>query len=296
MYAKYSCSVYMIITGYFLCEKKGNNYDKMKKLIIQMFFYSIFIAIMVKLVMPEYNMVDRLIGSLIPFVTQYWYINVYLVMLLIAPWLNDILRKADKELYRKILIGAFLIFSVIPTFFPTWSSLGRYYAGNMSNFGYMFFMYCMGVYLRLHYENNKNNKINFFIMASMILLLALSVPLFHLLGDLSGVDLFVKNATYLSNPYSFIQILAAVYTFLFFVKIDFKCRFINKISATMLGVYMFHEHFILRNIIWSYRFSGVSTPIGNAGLLIIFVFVGGIIIEIGRILVFRLFSKLKCID
>lgn len=101
-------NVFFLISGYFTINFKLN---KFVKLLGQIIFYAFFIYILFVIVEGQSIDVKSIIRYSLLAVNEYWFMTVYLVLMLIAPYLNIVISvlKEDKRKYTFLIITLFLV-------------------------------------------------------------------------------------------------------------------------------------------------------------------------------------------
>lgn len=294
---------FALLTGYFQ-SKSDFKIKKAFSLLDSMFFYRVIFLIifcgfgLVSLTKPE--IIDKV------FTRDYWFIQVYLVLYLVSPFLNIFIKKINKKNYEKLLLVLFLILSIIPfiTGNKTYVSNDGY---NLSNFVYM---YLIGAYLRMYpiresyvFKILSKNLYRLVLLLVFILCLMMNYMNVKTLGLLSSSNtvLGLLNSNYsniynvYSNPFVIVQTISF---FLLFESIDLKSKIVNKISSLVLGVYFIHENGFVRcflykwlkidnGLVFSYRF------ILYVFAMVIVIFVCSIMIEFIRQMVFKFIKSRK---
>lgn len=230
-------NLFILITGYFMINKNKVNINKVVKLIFSCSFYSIvFLAIAVKMNITDFS-IKELIKASISFLTceSYWFIKLYCVLFCLIPFINMGLNKMNKNTYRSLIIILFIIFPISTSFLPYFFSSGQGY-----DIVHFVFMYCIGGYLRLHFDSKGKFKwlFGYIICSSITSILSIHpFPPYKVIYEIWGYD-------YIFN------ILSAICLFIFFTKINIQSKFINIISSTVLGVYLIHGNDFVTPIIY----------------------------------------------
>jgi len=110
---------FILITGYFLIDGKFKTY-RFIRLVAETIFYCFSINVIFYIMCPETSIWD-LIKSLIPFAPHsysYWFINKFLALLLLQPFLSIIATTTSKRQYQYLLLILFLINSELIIGFP----------------------------------------------------------------------------------------------------------------------------------------------------------------------------------
>ena len=101
---------YILITGYFQCDKTFKQ-SKLWSIINTTLFYLVTITlVLVSTGVISLNSVElfNAISS------EYWFIEIYILLYCICPFLNKFIASLSREDYRKLLLVLFILFSVIP--------------------------------------------------------------------------------------------------------------------------------------------------------------------------------------
>lgn len=298
---------FIIVTGYFQSDKQFK-WRKFFQTFSITWFYKAIIAIIFFIVIPGLISKGELLKELLPLdFRDYWYINCYLLLYLLSPFINKLISNLCQKDYRKLLILLFIVFSIIPFISNQ---------GTVQNNGYtivqFIFMYLIGAYLKKypidnnrHFKNYSKNKkqIAFLFLAITFLIfnfmmLNFSKILFSfdskILNEI-GTFIFNNNSLY-SNPFVIVQ---SIFYFLFFSTMNFSSKKINYIARYTLDVYLIHEsYYILKflykwvkiDVVLKYKYYTVILAVLIVTLIIFFSCVA---IGIIRNTIFKLFNKIK---
>ena len=256
--------VFVIIMGYFLSETKTDfNRKRLLKCYLPMYFYSVSIPLIYGLFRPDQVARSQYIQAFIPFLSRTWYfMTLYLLVLILSPYLNKMLRHLDRKEFL-ILIGiCFCVFSIwqpLSVLEPFDRIIGtkKIFStqGGKSLYDFIY-MYFLGAYMRRyhifrsHENDDKKNMWNnpLIYLAGFLLLGLINVIIVYKYPD-KGIESVIG---YNDNP---LVVLQCTCLFRFFEKLDISrwpniCETINFISAGNLGIYMIHEHPLIRKLIW----------------------------------------------
>ena len=288
--------VFVIISGYFMVNNQfGNpNYSKrIVKVYLPALFYSIVLGLLCMKFYPvgithsEFNIVRMFT----PFFNRTWYfISIYLMIMILAPFINITLTKLNKKQYLGLIC-------VLGLFLSAWPNLSSFYPFNQifnvykvvetfegKSFISLAFMYVIGGYLRRFVAENKKMRLIYllsFVGFTMVdfTLKFISKPHFFEYNKIFGR---------FDNPF---VICAGIALFLFFREVKFKSRIVNSIAGTTFGIYMIHEFPPVRDLIWKgifdlkdkYHDIFVSkTYVVKLYVIMIIVFVVCMLIDYGR--------------
>lgn len=242
--------VYIIIFGYF-SVKSNKTLESIKgkiaKTYLPMLFYSLTIPFIVQAFgLWQLNDTSK-VRAFFPFMSKIWYfMTLYLLILILSPFLNKALTALSKKEYTQLVVILFLLFSVWTVFagLEQTSSvirLDRVFEtfGGKSLYGFVY-MYVLGGYLRLHVPCHNRAKFRYlFVFAVLTVVNFLLSHYLHSYNHLAALN---------DNPFVVLQGLCFV---LFFRDLKFKSKAVNYIASVNLGVYMIHEHFLMRDKIWN---------------------------------------------
>lgn len=224
-------NVFILISGYFSIRFRG---QRIVRLDLQTLFYSV--AIMVLTIAVGWHTLDfrKDVLMLLPILTKrYWFITCYVMLYVIAPYLNRWVESASVGFYRRVLVFGFLVIYVWPTF-CFMVNAGQF----IDDAGYgiisFIYLYIFGRYLRLHYVDKHGARFYF------CLYLLAGVLLFLVQYGLSSV-LHLEFTSFYSYNTLFVFV-ACVSLFLAFSHLDFRSRVINMLAAPCFSVYLIHSH------------------------------------------------------
>ncbi len=270
--------VFLIISGYFSVTSsvKLNQIGKKAiKVYLPMIFYSVMIFLFFGLIFSvtvkensplftpiEYikNVIEPLYTSgikntaaksFLPVTSRIWYFMTdYLIVLILSPAINIVLNKLSKKEYLILLGILFFLLSIWPMLasydltknvISTDSIVETTKGRGLYTF---IFMYIIGGYLRLHFK--KSEKADWKYLLLFFLCVAVD---FALIYTVPGYNKVVRRN---DNP---VAIIEDICLFMFFNSLKFRSKFINRVSSHNLGVYMIHEDFIMRKVLWGVIFT-----------------------------------------
>jgi len=241
--------------------------------------------------------------------SNYWFINVYLCLYLLSPFINTLIKNLDYNSHKKLCILLFILVSIISTI-----TLKQVVEVNGYNIISFIFLYIVGAFLG-KYKNkraefiklNKEKKqvLLLFIFTILVIIDFLVVVSKKEMANYNSVffnyiNSLLNNYNLFSNP--FIVIKSIIY-FLLFETIEIKgkiiSKIISKIAKTTFGVYLVHENLFVFTYMYKYLpfhyhkyLYGYSTII-KLFIITILIFIVSSIIEAIRQLIIKLISKTK---
>lgn len=294
-------NVYVIISGYFLVDSRFR-FTKVIKLWFQIFFYSagIFIVMYLLNLVPEmYNEKYFFLEAFMPLTTQhYWFATIYFAMYLLSPFMALLARSLNKTQLRTLVIILLLLFSrvwkiVLPQSYPI----------DDRGYGILWFvtLFFSAAYLKLYCSDIKGS-LKFF--AGYVIFSLINVGSIFAIGTISEItgrfsnliECFIEY----NGPFTY---LASISLFLCFKNIKINNTNVSKIivfiSGGTFGVYLLHEHFLLRglwNDLWHVRDYATGRYFVLHYLIVIFlVLIIGVAVDKVREIIFRMLAKIPAV-
>ena len=214
-------NVFILITGYF-----GTSFKISR--IANILFQIIFTVFTVTLILIGFGLFK--FGSLKELIHgfyfwDYWFLNSYLVLVMISPILNLAVKTMKQSSLKILLIALFVVLSLIDgDFFISPPGIG-------ANSGYsviwFMYVYLLGRYLYAY-------PINFSVTKLIVLYLVGLIGSFILM-------MYCHDFGY-NSPFILIQSIAF---FSLFLKLDFTSKTVNFIASSSLMVFLLHCHPVL---------------------------------------------------
>lgn len=300
---------FMLITGYY--QSKSNfRIKKLVKLILEIAFYNLVINSILRLTgLVNYSNVEFLTKILFYNFQSYWFIQCYIIIYLISPFLNKLIDNLDRRQFKQLILILIGCFSLFPFF-----TGNLFYQLDGYTVSQYIILYFIGAYIR-KFQLNKNlfKKKNVYqkrmiYFSIVIVCWIFNISLFYLQDFMNGLDsntlkriasVIYNFKTNYSNPIVIIQSIAL---FLYFGTFSFKNKWINKISSLTLGIYFIHESTYMRANLYKWIEVDTGSMIYGRSILLkvffwaIMIFVVCAIIEWLRQLLFKVISKWKIIE
>lgn len=286
---------FVLLTGYFQSGSSKIKQSKVWSILISNTFYKVVFLIIFTALGIETVTKPEIIDELLPFnVNEYWFIQVYVFLYLLIPFINKLINSLNQKEFKRLLLVLFFIFSLLPYLTGARAFLNTGYT--LYHFVYL---YLIGAYLRIYplkdmdmLKKFSKEKLQIVLMIAMILCVILNYGIYKTSESLLtansisyeyGSDLMFMTKAY-CNP---IVILQSICYFSLFGTFNLKNKFINKMSALTFGVYLIHENNFVRlhlykwlkidnGIITSYKFVIYALIISLA------IYIGASIIELIR--------------
>ena len=295
-----SVNIFAIMTGYLSVNKRQNKNTRIVELISIMIFWSLVIT-GIFYIFNLYNIrsqgIKDLIGCLFPFIVgRYWYITCYVLVFFMMPYINTFINNINKDVFKKMLIILFVLFTVIPNIIHS----DLFVINNGYSPFWLIFCYMIGAYIRL-YKNDYKTKL--YKIAAPILL----AYIFNIVVKIILLKAFNKesDSNWFINYISPFIVWFSTEVFILFKGIGVKSEkisaIIKQISISSFSVYIIHCHKVIFDYINKDLFMFLNNYNG-------FVIIGGIIIAIFttyltcmiidqiRLIIFKLFGINKLIN
>lgn len=296
-FALVAVNVYVLIGGYFSVDSRFK-IARIIKLWFQVFFYSAGVWLIFTMlgIIPEmYSGGYWLSVFLLPITSgHYWFASTYIFMCLLAPFMAVAARKMSKRQLITCIVIMLILFSRVWRILLPMST-----AIDDRGYGILWFMtlFMIAAYIRLYVPVNGKwfKPLLVYFIASGILFL--SLPIIGTVTQTVGKMEQYYNVFYEYNaPFT---IVGAIALFLAFRNINIrsvKCsKLINLFASATFGVYLLHEHVLLRET-WSSVWKVgeyYQTPyfILHCIVSVVVVFLFGVLVDWLRQLLFKGIAK-----
>ena len=277
---------FVLITGFYMINKKQININNIIRLIMEMTIYNIIIYAVFAISGHANISIKQIIKEFVPLIFNngYLFFKIYICLYLLIPFINLFLIKLTKEYYIKLLSIMFVLFSVWDSIIPNKIITDNGYG--IVNF---IFLYFIGAYLNLYYKNRIKAKYWF--------------VLYVLFGSITFITLFIPGIRGNSWSYYFItNILSAVSLFNMFNGISISSRLINKIAINVFGVFLLHlnsyilnvEYKILRaDLFWNSKFIVIHMFLVSISIFLFCVILNIVLNKLVNGINSKLISKIK---
>ena len=244
---------FVMITGFFLIRKSPRG-NRIFSLWVEVFFYSITIAVVFYLLIPSQEHLRAIIKALTPIRNmEYWFATKYLALMALAPFLRRLVQFISKKEYILLLVVmGFLNLNFVSTpallrNFP----YGDIYGGPDSLLWFVFLFLFSG-FVSLYKEELFCRKYLFKFKYYIFVVIAFffwTITLEFLMAIQSG---FIGSMGY---QYNGLEFMVSVALFLYFVtaKLRVNSNILRKISKWVpytFAVYLIHDHPCMDNLIW----------------------------------------------
>ena len=284
---------FVLISGYYL-SNSDIKYSRLVPLWIQVFTYSIgvYLALcMLPGTAVRFSARGLLEHCLLLMTNQYWFFKYYVLILLLAPFLNQLIAILEQKQYEHMLAVCLMLFSIIPSVNIFGDTFGA-----ASGYSMVWFtvLYLLAGYLR-KYPMSKRHWFRMYLCCSAV------VFLLRIFGSaLGGAIGTIAN---LQRNYSSPFVVAAS-VFLFLSALNGPTSYgvrtdavIKKTSGLSFAVYLLHDHGTVSSILWNKWVNLGSYTHSAAGFISravgawVMIFVCGILTEFVLRTVYRFFLE-----
>lgn len=243
-----SSNIYILLCGYFMVGSKFKT-SKVIHLLMQIWFYSVGITLIFmmlgKLPADQYNIYYAIQYALPVLTRHYWFPTMYMILYLLSPFLNKLIETISKKQYQALIVTVFLLFSGWKSFLPFTQPVDD---GGMGVVGFVCLYMYAGYVRKYHSEKEEKNArymIGYVVCMLLIVLSAVSMSfIYNTTGKLSKFIMLFYDYN------SVLVIIGSLSLFIFcknfIVNSEKVSNFIVKTASCAFGVYLIHEHALVR--------------------------------------------------
>ncbi|WP_057752306.1 acyltransferase family protein [Limosilactobacillus frumenti] len=229
--------LFIMITGYFVGNKTfpiSKSLLKSCSIWLEAFYYSVGIYIVLSLTKLTTFSFGQLIKCALPFMTdQYWFVDAYLILLLLIPFINICLNQLSRrQFFYLVIVMSFLSSALTPIKSVIFST--------EIQFGYILPAYLIGAYIK------KYNIRIAFIKSKIIII--------YLFTIICAAGCYQTGKTNYINVFFFgiPQLLLAT---LIFIEVtqerSFVNRYVNSIAKTVFASYLITDNLLVKGLLWN---------------------------------------------
>ncbi len=281
MFGKVGVNIFVLISGYFLINSTFK-VSKAFKIYLTVFLYSIAITFLLYILEQG----DLTISSLFPISFRiWWFATSYFVLYLFTPVINLAINRMSQKCFKRVLIVLLIVFSVIPTIIVGIINIIPSEMKMLYRTLWLIIVYGIGAYISKY--GLKIEKIS----PISLMFLALGFSFVNYLLTILIIIGIIKanNFGYFCDMNIVTTVIISVLLFLYFKNIKIRqSKIINTLALTTFGIYLIHDHYLLRNVIWNILFKNelkINSPyfVIISILEVIVVFFGCSFIELIRL-------------
>lgn len=242
--ATVAVNIFVLITGYFQCEKKLN-FKRIFFLWVQVLLTGYIAFLLAMLFFKQPFSLTSLIKTLLPLMTMhYWFFTMYVILMLISPFINVFLNTITTRQHKLLCLCGFLLITVMFVSNPFINS--QYYLADARGVVWLIYLYIVGAaFKKMEYRISKK-----FAIISSVLILSVIVILKYF--DVENI-----SNSLLLNGNSILPFLLSVLLFGFFKDVSMKNslgvtkKALTKLSSCAFLVYIVQENDMLRTWYWN---------------------------------------------
>lgn len=262
--------IFLLISGYCYFEGKVK-LRSYCKLLTQVWFYSIVMAIISKLAFNySFSLKDLLTVILPTIFEQYWFFTAYIVLLFLIPYLNTMIKNTDRQALKRFILCFLIIWIIIPTF----TTMNMYGEGVPQ----FIFFYLVGAYFRKYPDTVfSRKKVRISVTLASFVLLFSTTFLLEILGERIPVMINKSLIFYGRDSLMIFGCAVGLFTCTIYGK-KYVNKLINNIAMCTFGVYLIHANPFFRGSLWGKLLD--NSAYGDSPLLIIRIICSVIIVYI----------------
>ena len=271
------CSVdlFMIISGYFLCQTFKRSVWRPVELIVQVMIFAELIYFAKVIFRGDPFSMKSFIRALLP---SNYFVVLYCTVFLLSPFINIVVNKLSLKDFRIFVFLSLFMFSVIPTFvdilgeiagkpivgLSTVGMYGSQWGYSIVNFS---LMYLFGAYIKK--DENLFSCIKNWQLILMFIFSCLLLVLWARINDVTGY-FTERTAWEYCNP---IVIIMGIIIFVLFTRINLKVNpVINYLAEGVFTVYLLHGVFLKHILIMDFVKENVLLMLVHIIVSVIFIY------------------------
>lgn len=297
-FAIVAVNVYVLITGYFMCES-SMKVSRLVEIICQVLWYTLLIPVVLVLLgaveVSSFNLYDILRFVFPIHMKHYWFVTAYVILLLFVPFLNVAIRYLSQKqlMITTVLMTVYqtLPKSVLPVKFTDDN------AGN--GVLWLICLYLIAAYIRKYgipFFSSLRKSLLCYISGALVMFISLIVMrVVYFKLDAFGES--ISFGYHYNHILCLIASVALFYTVKYWqLKDGAVSRLIGKVAPYTFGVYLLHEHVLVRYewVNWLQVAPTENIPLFIAALIwkCLFVLAVGLFLDWLRAMVFKSVVKL----
>jgi surface polysaccharide O-acyltransferase-like enzyme len=233
-------ALYVMISGYF---RSSFSTRGLSRLLGQVWTYSLGLFLVCRFVFGYSYSGEMLWKVFLPTVCdEYWFFTVYIMLILLAPFLNKMLDNLTRKQFETMLILMVLLWSVFPTL--TNQDL---YAAELPQF---VMYYCLGAWFRMYPDNVFRKKgLRWAAALGPLVILAVLTVVLGYCERFTPEAFGAAKRFYNRNSVLILTATMGILSLAAFAK-PFTNHFINIVGGCAFGVYLIHDNPAVRELLW----------------------------------------------
>ncbi len=291
-----SVNTFAMLSGFLYVKKENVKYKNLVDLLVTVVFYCVVITV----IFYAFNLYDvrnggikLLIGALCPPLKgRYWYITSYILLFLMIPYINRLIKNISQNELKKLLLILFILLSVVPTL-----GLLKDFFAIKEGYSPFWLIYCymIGAYIRLFPVKNEKRAVAVFLGCIFV---ATSLNFALKWVGMEYLDRVVLSELFIGYISPFI-VVAAASLIIIFKNISIKNvmgkKLVKLFASATFAVYIIHGHiliydYVLKDLFLLMDYNIVEILLILAGsILAIYLLCS--IIEVFRMKLFKLIRR-----
>lgn len=233
-------NLFVLISGYYLIDKKNLNLSRILKMWLQMFMYSFIIyGIFVVFGKTDFKLI-MFVKVLCPVTFEmWWFPSTYILMYLFSPLLNKTLKHISRNMYKQILLAGGVLWTVVPMITHQYMQC--------NDLLWFFYLYALAGYAKVYGFDHKL-KWNLLLLSSFLVTFG-TVIILDIIG--TRIPFASDHSIYFYDKQYIFIVVVSLSIFLIFQKFNIKySKIINMIAGACFGVYLISDHFLVNPFLW----------------------------------------------
>lgn len=240
-FTHFTVNLFPIITGYFYAERKSVKSANLIGLLVNLEAYSLIFTVVLYIFSTNFlTDIPSILGSLFPITAgAYWYLAAYVMVFLLIPWMNLLIRNMSKNQYSTLIVSLFVLFCVIPAF-----SKVDYFAMQDGYSPYwLIFLYFLGGYIRLYKDLHINRLRKYWYVFIFVANTCIAMLLYLLtVNQIISPEILAEHTRFIA-PISLINVMCMMFLFMDMnITSSGAQKLVVSLSGAAFDVYMIHCH------------------------------------------------------
>lgn len=269
-------NLFVLITGYFMVDSKLT-FSKLSRIVFTVLFFSMLITGVYDCFVEDISVKLFILYGTGLFGCGYWFVVAYLSLLLVSPFINTLLN-AISQYRHLVIIGTLILLCYILRTLPGMSLP----VGSMDEF---ICLYLIAAYIRRYGVQVSTRRLMLLLCTSVFIIVSCIYLSTYVALILGSKTLYSVLCNFIAWKQSVLVLALSVLCFVLFTRLPaFHSRFINAAGACTFGVYLLHDHALMRDFIWqdcldTYNAPQMEHPIVHFFLGVSIVYVSASIID-----------------
>lgn len=242
---KLGVNLFVLISAYFLIDSKFKS-KKILKLWLEVIFYSYIFGFIGFVIDKNAVGIKQIIKTVIPVLFgEYWFITTYIIMYILSPWTNKLIKSLNKEEHKNLLIILSFVFIIIKAVPGTLDYL-------VNNFVWFEYLYLLIAYYKIYNVQITSKKSNSLVIGVLSYLAVWIISVVCTILS-SKFEIFNKGINYFGQQNSIFIVVSSIMIFDYFKRLNINDnnKVIEFFANSSLAVYLVHEQTIFRNVLWN---------------------------------------------